>query len=243
MEMEGDHLCSDGISLERSISKDSLASNIITPRHHFNGQPLPHTACSNNAEDQDEELVAVISSRGVATIRESCPESFYLEPLQPAVLRPNKEKSMSISKCDESGEGRSQRRSGVHTPMEHATFNQTPMSEDSLEPAAFFLHSASVRRRTSPVGIWLSKALDYVVEKEEGGEDGEDDGREEQELTKAHLRKVLGHGQEEEESVKLREDVQVREHEDKEGASGRSSPCPSTLSQASSTSTGAGHTR
>ncbi|XP_067825978.1 calmodulin-regulated spectrin-associated protein 1-B isoform X2 [Heptranchias perlo] len=40
----------------------------------------------------------------------------------------------------------------------------------------------------------------------------------------------------EEESSKLHHDMKVKEHEDKDGASGRSSPCLSTISQASSTS-------
>ncbi|XP_038637452.1 calmodulin-regulated spectrin-associated protein 1-B isoform X3 [Scyliorhinus canicula] len=40
----------------------------------------------------------------------------------------------------------------------------------------------------------------------------------------------------EEESRKLHHDMKVKEHEDKDGASGRSSPCLSTISQASSTS-------
>ncbi|XP_036444388.1 calmodulin-regulated spectrin-associated protein 1a isoform X1 [Colossoma macropomum] len=249
MEMEWERLCGDNISLARSISKDSLASNVvsITPRHHINGQPLPHTACSHDFEDQEEELVAVISSGGIATFRESRPESFFLEPLQPAVLRPNKEKSVVVSKRDESGEGRGQRRRGVHTPTEHTAINQTFTTVSTVEPedppqsGGFFLHGKSECVRSSPIGVWVGGASDSEFEEEE--DEAEDDDTEEQHIAKAHIRKVLGHGQEEEESVKLREEVRVREREDKEGASGRSSPCPSTLSQASSTSTGAAHTR
>ncbi|KAL7844880.1 hypothetical protein SRHO_G00234190 [Serrasalmus rhombeus] len=249
MEMEWERLCGDNISLARSISKDSLASNVvsITPRHHINGQPLPHTACSHDFEDQEEELVAVISSGGVATFRESRPESFFLEPLQPAVLRPNKEKSVVVSKRDESGEGRGQRRRTVHTPTEHTAINQTFTTVSTVEPegspqsGGFFLHSKSECVRSSPVGAWVGGVSDSEFEEEE--EEAEDDDMEERDIAKAHIRKLLGHGQEEEESAKLREEVRGREREDKEGASGRSSPCPSTLSQASSTSTGAGHTR
>ncbi|KAI4905003.1 hypothetical protein NFI96_016458 [Prochilodus magdalenae] len=246
MEMEWERLCGDNISLARSISKDSLASNVVsvTPRHHINGQPVLHTACSHDVEDQEEELVAVLNSGCVSTFREPCSESFFLEPLQPAILRPSKEKSMAVSKRDESGEGRRQRRRGVHTPTEHTAINQTFTTASTVEPEAssqsssFFLHVKSESVRNSPVGVWVDVASDSEFEEEE--EEAEDDDVEEQDMVKAHIKKVLGHRQEEEESVKLREEVRGREREDKEGASGRSSPCPSTLSQASSTSAGHG---
>ncbi|XP_066502369.1 calmodulin-regulated spectrin-associated protein 1a isoform X2 [Hoplias malabaricus] len=249
MEMEWERLCGDNISLARSISKDSLASNVIsiTPRHHINGQPLPHSAGSNDPEDQEEELVAVISSGGVDTLREPRPESFFLEPLQPAVLRPNKEKSAAVSKRDESGEGRGQRRMAIYTPTEHTAVDQTFTTvstveqKDSPQSGGFFLHDKFECVRKSPVGVWMAGTSDSEFEEEE--DEAEVDDVEVQDLYKAHITKVLGHRQEEEESVKLREEVQRREREDKEGASGRSSPCPSTVSQASSTSTGAGHTR
>ncbi|XP_072517672.1 calmodulin-regulated spectrin-associated protein 1a isoform X2 [Salminus brasiliensis] len=251
MEMEWERLCGDNISLARSISKDSLASNVIsiTPRHQVNGQSVPHVACGHDIEDQEEELVAVLSSGGVSTFREPRPESFFLEPLQPAVLRPNKEKTGAVSKRDESGEGRCQRRRGVHTPTEHTAISQTFTAvgsavdpEGSPQSGSFFLHGKTECARSSPIDIWVGRTSDSEFEEEEEDE-AEGDDLEEQDLGKARLRKALGYGQEEEESVKLREEVRIREREDKEGASGRSSPCPSTLSQASSTSTGAGHTR
>ncbi|KAG9266069.1 calmodulin-regulated spectrin-associated protein 1-B isoform X1 [Astyanax mexicanus] len=253
MEMEWERLCGDNISLARSISKDSLASNVIsiTPRHQVNGQSVPHVACAHDIEDQEEELVAVLGSGSMATFRDPRPESFFLEPLQPAVLRPNKEKSAPVSKRDESGEGRGQRRRGVHTPTEHTAINQTFTtvsavgavdSEDAPQSGGFFLHSKSECVRSSPVDIWVGKTSDSEFEEEEVDE-VEGDDLEDQGFRKARLRNMLGHGKEEEESSKLHEEVRMREREDKEGASGRSSPCPSTLSQASSTSTGAGHTR
>ncbi|XP_058613634.1 calmodulin-regulated spectrin-associated protein 1a isoform X2 [Onychostoma macrolepis] len=244
MEMDWERVCGDNISLARSISKDSLASNVIsiTPRHRINGQPLPQTRHYDNQEEEDE-LLAVINPEGASASRDTRPESFFLEPLQPAVLRPNKEKT-GISKWEESGEGRSQGRRGAYTPTE-CTLNRTftpigsieQASSRSQSPGCFFLHDDAECVRDSPLGGWEDIASDSEFE--------EDDEIEvqEQELSKAVLmhagRKCMGLG-EEEESAKLREDVCLRERDDKEGASGRASPCPSVLSQASSTSTGTG---
>lgn len=239
METDWERLCGDDVSLARSISKDSLASNVIsiTPRHRINGQPLPQTHHYDNQEEE-EELVAVINP--VAGSRDARPESFFLEPLQPAVLRPNKEK-MGVSKWEESGEGRGHHRKS-YTPTE-CVINRTITPINSIEQeeahtqsptrsGSFFLHDDAECVRGSPVVGWESVASDSEFE-----EDDED-----QDLAKALLmhagKKCIGRGDAEEESIKLREDVCLREREDKEGGSGRASPCPSIASQASSTSTG-----
>ncbi|XP_050948441.1 calmodulin-regulated spectrin-associated protein 1a isoform X1 [Labeo rohita] len=239
MEMDWERVCGDNISLARSISKDSLASNVIsiTPRHRVNGQPLPQTRHYDNQEEE-EELLAVINPEGASAPRDAQPESFFLEPLQPAVLRPNKEKT-GVSKWEESGEGRSQGRRGAYTPTE-CTLNRTFTPISSVEqassraqsPGSFFLHDDAECVRDSPLGGW-----EDIVSDSEFDEDDEIEVQE-QELSKEE-RKCIGLG-EEEESAKLREDVCLRERDDKEGASGRASPCPSVLSQASSTSTGTG---
>uniref|UniRef100_A0A8C2KMZ8 Calmodulin regulated spectrin-associated protein 1a n=1 Tax=Cyprinus carpio TaxID=7962 RepID=A0A8C2KMZ8_CYPCA len=242
MEMDWERVCGDNISLARSISKDSLASNVIsiTPRHRINGQPFPQTHHYENQEEE-EELLAVINPEGASASRDARPESFFLEPLQPAVLRPNKERT-GISKWEESGEGRSQGRRGAYTPTE-CTLNQTFTPVGSIEqassraqsPGCFLLQEDVECVRDSPLGGWEDIASDSEFE--------EDDEIEvqEQELSKAVLmhagRKCVGLG-EEEESAKLREDVCLHERDDKEDTSGRASPCPSLLSQASSTSTG-----
>ncbi|XP_042634522.1 calmodulin-regulated spectrin-associated protein 1-B-like isoform X3 [Cyprinus carpio] len=242
MEMDWERVCGDNISLARSISKDSLASNVIsiTPRHRINGQPFPQTHHYENQEEE-EELLAVINPEGASASRDARPESFFLEPLQPAVLRPNKERT-GISKWEESGEGRSQGRRGAYTPTE-CTLNQTFTPVGSIEqassraqsPGCFLLQDDVECVRDSPLGGWEDIASDSEFE--------EDDEIEvpEQELSKAVLmhagRKCVGLG-EEEESAKLREDVCLHERDDKEDTSGRASPCPSLLSQASSTSTG-----
>ena len=108
----------DSVSLARSISKDSLASSIVhlTPQN----QPQPaalrtdgRSLLSNvDIEDEDEELLAIVrtdmarqggdpgpmagarSPQRLADTFESKPDSFFLEPLMPAVLRPAKEKQV-----------------------------------------------------------------------------------------------------------------------------------------------------
>nr|XP_055036521.1 calmodulin-regulated spectrin-associated protein 1-B-like isoform X2 [Misgurnus anguillicaudatus] len=240
MDTDWERLYGDDVSLARSISKDSLASNVITitPRHRINGQPLLQTHHYDNQEE-DEELAAVINPEGAAGSRDARPQSFFLEPLQPALLRPNKEKT-GISKREESGEGRGHRK--PYTPTEcmpKRTF--TPINSIEQEDTStqspgrsgsFFLHDDTECVRGSPVGGWEDITSDSEFEEE---------AVEDQELAKALLmhagRKCMGRGDVEEESAKLQEDVCLREREDKEGESERASPCLSTVSQASSTST------
>ncbi|XP_059957499.1 calmodulin-regulated spectrin-associated protein 1 isoform X10 [Mesoplodon densirostris] len=305
----------DSVSLARSISKDSLASSVIhlTPQN----QPQPAAlrtdgkSLLNNVdiEDEDEELLAVVrtdaahqgadpgrvasarSPQRLADALESQPDSFFLEPLMPAVLRPAKEKQ-AVTKEDECGEGRprgfTSRRSGEghqlpgrkKTPGGHVSrdLNRTftPISCSELptgfdptptearpqavgdarggppasgifnlpsqgQPAdGFFLHvgradedvegrlSASCVQSPSTLGpeAWalLRQDSDSDVADLEGAEQdfaGEDCP-------------VAGAGYAgEEESAKLQEDLKVKEHEDKDDASGRSSPCLSQLSSVS----------
>lgn len=238
-------MAGDNISLARSISKDSLASNVIsvTPRHHVNGQPCPDTTHDNDSEEKEEELVATIGPRGVAGFREPQPESFFLEPLQPAVLRPNKEKITVVSKREESGEGQIQRQRGGHSPVDHTMINQSFVTVDTVEPeninsvqsGGFFLHRNCEIPRHGKYE-WVGGVSESELEDEE--EDGE---LEEKELESTLMYqgeklKCPGHLQEEVESAKLCEDVRVCEHGDKDGTSGHCSPCPSSLSQASSVS-------
>lgn len=245
LEMEWERVGGDNISLARSISKDSLASNVIsvTPRHHVNGQPFSDAAHNNDSEEKEEELVAIIEARGMAGFREPQPESFFLEPLQPAVLRPNKEKITVVSKREESGEGQIQRQRGGHSPVDHTIISQSFMTIDTVElgninsvqSGGFFLHGNCEHPRHGK-HEWVCEASGSDIEDAE-----EDDEIEEKELgrTSAYQREKMkcpGNRQEEVESAKLCEDVRVCEHGDKDGTSGRCSPCPSSLSQASSTS-------
>ncbi|KAK7934323.1 hypothetical protein WMY93_005219 [Mugilogobius chulae] len=264
---DADRASGDSVSLARSISKDSLASNMlnVTPKHQtgllqtslrrVNG----HGAVANT--DQEDTLIIrthspakrlegaeASASSGVQPCSEPKPttEGFYLEPLMPAVLKMPKEKSVCLNKEEESGEGLSGR--GTRLKVS-STLNQTftppgaereesslpsqakckPASASSVDHSSgeptggFFLHSGPEDANT---GLGLDADLEDLEEEEEDLDEAA--------TTKDHRcpRKTFN---EEEESAKLQEDMNVKEHEDKDyGGSGRSSPCLSTHSQASS---------
>ncbi|XP_023982051.1 calmodulin-regulated spectrin-associated protein 1 isoform X6 [Physeter macrocephalus] len=305
----------DSVSLARSISKDSLASSVIhlTPQN----QPQPAAlrtdgkSLLNNVdiEDEDEELLAVVrtdvalqgadpgltaSARSPQRLADALggqPDSFFLEPLMPAVLRPAKEKQ-AVTKEDECGEGRprgfTSRRSGEghqppgrkKAPGSHVSrdLNRTftPISCSELptgfdpvpteagpqaagaarggppaggafslpsqgQPAdGFFLHvgradedveggpSASCAQSPSALGPEA-----WAVLRQDSDSDGADLEGAEQDFA-GEDGPVAGAGfAGEGESAKLQEDLQVKEHEDKDDGSGRSSPCLSQLSGAS----------
>ncbi|XP_038600558.1 calmodulin-regulated spectrin-associated protein 1 isoform X1 [Tachyglossus aculeatus] len=327
----------DSISLARSISKDSLASNIVnlTPKH----QPHPASIKTNgksllnnvDIEDEDEELVALIRAdevpiRGelelpstscrasslVASARsprsqmepvESKPESFFLEPLMPAVLKPAKEKQI-INKEDECGEGKqrnfmTKRLNEGHQPsgrkktsnnhIDHnlnRTFTPIPSSEFGTDSATadsglrsmetglelcrplvrdgldrlpqehsaegFFLHVTKAEEDV-PGKVNVSSLrsanshgpdMSWAMIRQDSDSDILDIEDTEQDLIRddtpvVTIVKYVG----EEESAKLQEDMKVKEHEDKDDASGRSSPCLSTISQLSSVSMASGSVR
>ncbi|KAG9354200.1 hypothetical protein JZ751_012324 [Albula glossodonta] len=331
---DADLASGDSVSLARSISKDSLASNIVsvTPKHQLGAAPggpqgprrvngqslLGHV---NMEDEEEEELVAIIKSEEGAessghpdqgdmelqsissratTARspqrrpeevpgEPRPDSFYLEPLMPAVLKPAKEKSVNLNKEEESGEGRarggSYRRVGdgptpsrrrapgsehelnrTFTPISSTEFHPDsakphtegsagafrPVVTSSADPLSreqscgFFLHSSSTEDTTPLAGHVRSSpfsaappAVAWEIGRDSDSEVADMDEEEvvDDELARPTRKKHFDE-EEEEESAKLREDMKVREHEDKEGASGRSSPCLSTISQASSTASG-----
>ncbi|KAM3611517.1 uncharacterized protein V6R79_019955 [Siganus canaliculatus] len=292
---DADMASGDSVSLARSISKDSLASNItnMTPKHQaYIHQPPQvamrrvngHGLLGNVSIEDEETLVAVartdcsVTPKRVdgtqataavgpkpSTDPKSAPDSFYLEPLMPAVLKTAKEKSVCLNKEEESGEGpRSSGRgslrrgdgspSGVRrkapsslnqtfsTPSEEeelaeeppqcqAAFRPSGVEPPSTEPAGgFYLHSDSEEPKS---GHGVEAELENLEEEEEDLDEAV--------TTKDPNwpRKAFIEG-DEEESAKLQQDMNVKEHEDKDlnGGSGRSSPCLSTHSQASSMASG-----
>lgn len=207
-------------------------------------------------------------------------DSYYLEPLMPAVPKPAKEKSISLNKEEESGESRSRAAlayrktttSGPTTSQKKAlvseanrsTFTPTPMVESvpsalrpptegstgtpqpvKKQPQGFFLHlSSGELDHHSPLSSGMDVGLDSDSDIADLEEDDEDDDQ--MELTREVVRRGKGKfleegevcvfGEGEGESAKLREDLKVSERDDKEDGSGRSSPCLSTISWASSCS-------
>ncbi|OPJ67651.1 calmodulin-regulated spectrin-associated protein 1 isoform B [Patagioenas fasciata monilis] len=169
----------DSISLARSISKDSLASNIVnvTPKN----QPHPPSVKANGKsllnnveiEDEDEELIAIIRSEerpnrsdhelqnasarvpGIVTTAwspktnsetsEGKQESFYLEPLMPALLKPAKEKQI-INKEEECGEGKqrsfiTKRLTDGHLPLMRKKTNSTHVAEAGAADSAALMEA------------------------------------------------------------------------------------------------------
>ncbi|NXR55254.1 CAMP1 protein, partial [Hippolais icterina] len=327
----------DSISLARSISKDSLASNIVnvTPKN----QPHPASVKANGKsllnnvemEDEDEELIAIIRSeerpnRGDPEVQnaaarvpsivapawspktnsdpsDSKPESFYLEPLMPAVLKPAKEKQV-INKEDECGEGKQRsfvtkrlneghlsllrkKATGSHgehdlnrtfTPISSSDFTPVadpssadavalgeagvepsrPLASSSLDPSSqelstggFFLHAAKPDDEvTSKVSVSYGKGLNLHIQdatwtmvRQDSEPDLLDMEDADQDLVAMDNHPIVTKYIGEEESAKLQEDMKVKEHEDKDDASGRSSPCLSTISQVSSVSMASGSVR
>ncbi len=297
---DADIASGDSVSLARSISKDSLASNVVnvTPKHQTSvHQPSQaalrrvngHGLLGNvNIEDEEETVVAVARTDGpvipkrvdgtqaTATVgpkpsteSKPAPDSFYLEPLMPAVLKTAKEKSVCLNKEEESGEGpRSSGRGSLRRgdgstsavrrkapstlnqtfspPGEEADLSEEPpqgqagfrpiitssVDPSSREPAGgFYLHSDSEEPKS---GQGLDAELEDLDEEEEDLDEAV--------TTKDPNwpRKAFNEDDEEEESAKLQEDMNVKEHEDKDlnGGSGRSSPCLSGHSQASSMASG-----
>ncbi|XP_061586506.1 calmodulin-regulated spectrin-associated protein 1-B isoform X2 [Cololabis saira] len=292
---DADLASGDSVSLARSISKDSLASNIInvTPKHQTTGLHPSHAAIrkvnghsllSNvSMEDEGEASAVVARTDGSVVPRrvdgtqvaaaalvgpKPAPEGFFLEPLMPAVLRLAKEKSVCLNKEEESGEGprpgekapphrgegsraAAHRKAAPHLnqtftssvedegsfqePLRHQTTSRpvigSVLDSSSREPAeGFYLHSDAEEPK--------EQGLDAELE----DLDEEDEDLDEALTTKEpnYPRKGYIEEDEEEESAKLQEDMNVKEHEDKDvnGGSGCSSPCLSTHSQASSMASG-----
>ncbi|XP_074871881.1 calmodulin-regulated spectrin-associated protein 1 isoform X2 [Carettochelys insculpta] len=326
----------DSISLARSISKDSLASNVVslTPKHqsHPSSTKTNGKSLLNNVEieDEDEELIAIIksdeipdhddlemqsassrapsligaawSSKPQSEAMESKTDSFYLEPLMPAVLKPAKEKQI-INKEDECGEGKQRGfitkrlNEGHHpivrkkansshgdhdinrtfTPISSSDFTSVadpctadaatlsemgleasrPLASSSLDPSSqeqstggFFLHAAKTDEDvTRKVNVSYVKSTNLRVPSptwtmvRQDSDSDLDTEVTEQDLVAIDDHPVISKYIGEEESAKLQEDMKVKEHEDKDDASGRSSPCLSTISQVSSVSMTSGSIR
>lgn len=293
---DADIVSGDSVSLARSISKDSLASNVInvTPKHQtsLHQQSLAamrrvngHNLLNNvNIEDGEETLVAVSRTDGSVLPNRSdgtqasaavvakpsadskpATESFYLEPLMPAVLKTAKEKSVCLNKEEESGEvsrstGRGSLRRGdgssaVVRRKAPSDLNRTftpPGEEENLsegQQAGFrptVTSSVDYSSREPSEGFYLHSDSEEPKCGQGPEADLEDLDEEEEDLDEAittkdsnFLKKAYA-DTDEKESAKLQEDMNVKEHEDKDlnGGSGRSSPCLSTHSQASSMASG-----
>ncbi|XP_056314716.1 calmodulin-regulated spectrin-associated protein 1-B isoform X1 [Danio aesculapii] len=235
-----------------------------------------------NSEDTERQSVTPSAKTSIWGRQEDASSdsrtaSFFLEPLMPAVLRPAKEKSISLNKEEESGEGRqrgsTRRVAGAEsaasstrrkppqtlnrtfTPNTSSEFETTiepkssefvppapgqmqafkPLVTSSVEPSSaerspgFYLHS-SVTEEKRPVQAWDVHPGTSDIETVETIEE------QDAELTKELHPDKKQLFEEEVESAKLREDMNVKEHEDKDGGSRCSSP--GQQSQVSSVASG-----
>ncbi|XP_016886486.2 calmodulin-regulated spectrin-associated protein 1-B-like, partial [Cynoglossus semilaevis] len=286
---DADMASGDSVSLARSISKDSLVSNITnsTLKHQatvhqclqgtvrkVNGHSL-----LGNVEDEDDTLVAAARADCVAVPKQTdatriaaaggskpytepkaASDSFYLEPLMPAQLKTAKEKSVCLNKEEESGEGpRSSGRDFLQrgdgsasvvrkkTPSNlNQTFTPSREEADSEEPphgpAGFRPTSTSTSSIEPAGGFYLHVDTDQPSPVQDLDAELQDLDEVEEDLDEAVPTKEANwprkafNGKDEEESAKLKDDMNVKEHEDKDmnNGSGPSSPCLSTYSQASS---------
>ncbi|XP_057688274.1 calmodulin-regulated spectrin-associated protein 1-B-like isoform X1 [Corythoichthys intestinalis] len=294
---DADVASGDSVSLARSISKDSLASNVInvTPKHQTSlHQPTlaqmrrvnGHSLLGKVNLDYEEESLVAVARTDVASVSKQLdgsqapasvqpeskskptPDGFYLEPLLPAVLKPAKEKSVCLNKEEESGEvlrssGRGFPRRGdgsspvVHkkasvslnktftsTSEEHDLMDEPPQAQASFRPIA--TSSVDTSSKEPSVGFYLHSDSEETKPCPSLDADLEDLDEEDEDLDEAVSAKDLDwprkcfNEDDEEESAKLQEDMNVKEHEDKDinGCSGRSSPCLSAYSQASSVASG-----
>ncbi|XP_047228980.1 calmodulin-regulated spectrin-associated protein 1a isoform X3 [Girardinichthys multiradiatus] len=184
-------------------------------------------------------------------------DSYYLEPLIPTVPKPAKEKGISENKHEESGESCSRaavtvKKKNTNIPnsskrkfpvVDSVLSSPRPPTEGSVgssQSPGFFLHWFAEPAKHSPFPIVMEAGHDSDSDIADLEEDDEEDDQTELEKTLKGNRLDEGYmaefGDGEVESAKLREDLKVSEREDKEDASGRSSPCPSTVSWASSCS-------
>lgn len=285
----------DSVSLARSISKDSLASNILnaTPKHlPAANQPPQASMCRVNGLhasvhlENAEETSTVTRSDGslmpkwidgtqpaaavaakLSTEPKPAADTFYLEPLMPATLKTAKEKSVCLNKEEESGEGpcssgwgslhRGDGSTSAVRRKPPCSMNQTypPPGEDvSVEPLQCLADfrpvvtsSVDAVAKESAGVVYLQSSSEEAKSCQALDTELEDLDEEEEDLDEAvttkdpnWTRKDFEEDEEEEESAKLQEDMNVKEHEDKDlnGGSGRSSPCLSTHSQASSMASG-----
>ncbi|XP_077571341.1 calmodulin-regulated spectrin-associated protein 1-B isoform X2 [Stigmatopora nigra] len=268
---DADVASGDSVSLARSISKDSLASNVlhVTPKHQaslhqaasapirrVNGHGLLAKVNLDHEEEPPRTDAAVAATTTAPSESKSPNDSFYLEPLLPAVLKPAKEKSVCLNKEEESGEalrssGRSVPRGSspaVHKKALNKTFVSTGEDYDSpAEPSraalTFATSGADSSSKEPSGGFYLHSDSEETKPLPSPDADLEDLDEEDEDLDEAMTTKDWSRKcfqDDEEESAKLREDMNVREHEDKDvnGCSGRSSPCLSAYSQASSVASG-----
>ncbi|XP_068190183.1 calmodulin-regulated spectrin-associated protein 1-B-like [Antennarius striatus] len=257
--------------LSRSISRDSLAPNAMMWAVGSGPQGPRRRPSHLHIQDEEEEPGAVIhlpfARRGGGDVEQdeleiqSPPpvvapgpaDGFYLEPLMPAVPKTPKEKTISLSKQEESGEGRRGvgggartlsigRRKSLVADAHASTVTPTPEIQSGFgslrpptegwkPPQGFFLHLS----REPTCQDALPPAPDAGQNSDSDIADLEED--EEGGGLPPVEKRGWEFGEGEGESAKLRDDCKVSERHDKEDGGCSSpalSPAPSSASWPSS---------
>ncbi|XP_078282411.1 calmodulin-regulated spectrin-associated protein 1-B isoform X3 [Rhinoraja longicauda] len=120
--------------------------------------------------------------------------------------------------------------------------NFRPLASSSVEaltqeePGVFFLHTGDTEKGFDDVSANNTIAAETINIQDSDSEVLDTEEAAQDLVADEEVQRVGNCYSGEEESRKLHHDMKVKEHEDKDDASGRSSPCLSTISQASSTS-------
>lgn len=251
------------------LNGHSMLSNVNIEDEEEETLTVSRTDSAVRAKQADEMQAAAAAAAAATVAKppsDSKPAAggFYLEPLMPAVLKTAKEKSVCLNKEEESGEGPhpsvrgSQQREGFASADRRKAprgLNQTfpPPGEDEQRPTECPRDRAELRpvltgdadppSKEVAGGFYLHTGSEEPQSGQNLDVELQDLDEEEEELDEAVTTKDPNWSRkdedEEEESAKLQEDMNVKEHEDKDmNGSGRSSPCLSTHSQASSVASG-----
>ncbi|KAM9821216.1 calmodulin-regulated spectrin-associated protein 1-B-like [Neosynchiropus ocellatus] len=243
---------------EEEIEEEELVA-VIHP------SVLPRCGLGSNLEQDDRKVQSQSSSEPRRLDLSSLTpdlqaDSYYLEPLMPATPKPAKEKSISLNKQEESGESRYRASlaakkhlfQGKYVPECSISTFLSMSNVDSIpnspRPPAEGSPGTTMSEQKHSQGFFLHLSgdgqsnLSPEMEHDSDSDTADFEDDEDDELMKETVRSAKCFGEREVfefaegESFKLREDTKVSERDDKEGCSGRSSPCLSTASFASSCS-------
>lgn len=181
-------------------------------------------------------------------------DTYYLEPLMPAIRKPAKEKSFNVNKEEECGESVSVRKitrsgSGAHRTAQQSDskfmsnvslISSKAATANSKLSSGFFLHSLE-----EPKGDSLLSSFEASNDSDSDMENFPEDNE-----YQLHPRAIIrsedryftneGSNFAEGESAKLGKDLEMNEWDDKEDHSGCSSPCLSAMSGSTSCNTPSG---
>ncbi|XP_077944144.1 calmodulin-regulated spectrin-associated protein 1a isoform X4 [Gasterosteus aculeatus] len=244
----GSDMEQDELEIPSATSASGVSSSRCSPRLDVGPFPADHPADSYYLEPLMPSIPKPAKEKSISLNKEEESGESRCKGTAAARRAAVNAPSTSQRKAQASGSNR-----GSFTPIpvaESVTSSTRPPTEGSAgmrqserkQPSGFFLHSSGDADCHAPPCTALDAGHDSDSDIADLEEDDEEDDL--MELTKELARRGKGEFSEEGEvcefgegeSAKLREDLKVSERDDKESGSGRSSPCLSTASWASSCS-------